>query len=217
LPALRSKPYAIIPHGHYKPVLAAADYLRGRSPTREKYRLPQDRFIYLYFGQIRDYKNVELLVEEFLALNEPDALLLIAGSCGPDEARAQRLQQTAATHDNIRLDLRHVPEEVLFEYLEASNLVVLPYKRILNSGSVMMALSAARPVLAPNVGSIIEVGEQVGGNWLIRYDGDFTREALASGRAEASRASEPLDLAFFDWQPIAQQTVAFYRSVKNGA
>jgi beta-1,4-mannosyltransferase len=75
LPALQSKMSAVIPHGHYKPVLSATDYTHGKSLARQKHHLPQDHFIYLYFGQIRDYKNVELLVAEFLALKEDNAIV----------------------------------------------------------------------------------------------------------------------------------------------
>jgi glycosyltransferase involved in cell wall biosynthesis len=215
LPALHEKPVAIIPHGHYRPVMAATTYQHGKRLSREKHQLPQDQFIYLYFGRLRDYKNVEQLVQEFLALNEPDALLLIAGFCGANEERRQWLLEVAAAHKNIRLDLRHVPEATLFEYLEACDLVVLPFKKILNSGSVMMALSADRPVVAPHIGSVAEVADQVGRDWLISYDGAFDRQALVAGRIAASKARSPLDLSFFDWQPIARQTADFYQRVRD--
>lgn len=215
LPALRSKISVVIPHGHYKPVLSAADYLHDKKCVRAKYQLPQDRFIYLHFGQVRDYKNVEALVEEFLALGESDALLLIAGNVGSSDERKQWLTQIAATHGEIRVDLRHIPENVLFEYLEASDLVVLPYKRILNSGSAMMALSAGRPVLAPNIGSIPEIADQVGRDWLITYEGPFDRHVLAAARHTATEIRRPLDLAYFDWLPIARRTAEFYRQVRN--
>jgi glycosyltransferase involved in cell wall biosynthesis len=216
LPALQTKLVAVIPHGHYRPVMLATDYVHGKSLARDKHQLPQDKFIYLYFGRLRDYKNVDTLVQEFLALSEPDAVLLIAGFCGANEQRQQWLNQIAAAHNNIRLDLRHVPEATLFEYLEACDLVVLPFKQILNSGSVMMALSADRPVVAPHIGSIAEVADHVGRDWLISYDGAFDRRALVAGRVAASKSRTPLDLTFFDWEPIGRQTADFYRQVKNG-
>jgi glycosyltransferase involved in cell wall biosynthesis len=215
LPALRSKPSVVIPHGHYKPVLSDADYIRDKTGVRAKYRLPQDRFIYLHFGQVRDYKNVEALVEEFLALSERDALLLIAGSVGSSDVRKQWLTQIAATHGEIRVDLRHIPEDVLFEYLEACDLVVLPYKRILNSGSAMMALSAGRPVLAPNIGSIPEIADHVGRDWLITYEGPFNRHVLAAARRAATEIRRPVDLGYFDWVPIAHRTAEFYQRLRN--
>ncbi|MET1028337.1 MAG: glycosyltransferase [Dongiaceae bacterium] len=208
-PSFARIPYAIIPHGHYGPVLGT---LSDRMTARQRLNLPPDKYIFLHFGQIRPYKNVPLLMREFLALGRPDTFLVVAGSCSRTELQ-QELEQLAAGHDNIRLDIRFIPDETLYEYLAASHMVVLPYKRILNSGSALMALSAHRPVIAPKVGSIAEVAEQVGSRWLRAYAGAFDRTCLEAAFDDQPSLGELPDLRAYDWPIIAQQTVDFYRQI----
>jgi len=208
-PAFARIPYAIIPHGHYGPVLGTQ---REKMAARQHLNLPADKYIFLHFGQIRHYKNVPLLMREFLALDRPDAFLVVAGSCSRGNLHNE-LEQLAAGHDNIRLDVRFIPDETLYEYLAASDMVVLPYKRILNSGSALMALSAHRPVIAPRAGSIAEVAEQVGSRWLRAYSGPFDHTSLQAAFDDQPRAGEKPDLSAYDWPIIARQTVDFYRQI----
>jgi beta-1,4-mannosyltransferase len=211
-PSFARIPYAIIPHGHYGPVLGTQS---DKMTARQRLDLPTDKYIFLHFGQIRHYKNVPLLIREFLALDRPDAFLVVAGSCSRSELHHE-LEQLAAGHSSIRLDVRFIPEETLYEYLAASDMVVLPYKRILNSGSALMALSAHRPVIAPKVGSIAEVAEQVGSRWLRAYPGSFDHKCLEAAFDDQPRPGEQPDLSAFDWPIIARQTVDFYRQVRGG-
>ena len=208
-PSFARIPYAIIPHGHYCPVLGAQ---RDKAKAREGLSLPAGRFIFLHFGQIRYYKNVPLLMREFLALDRPDTFLVVAGGCWRRKLR-YKMEQLAADHNNIRLDVRFIPDELLYQYLIACDIVVLPYKRILNSGSTLMALSAGRPVIAPKAGSITEVAEQVGYRWLRVYSGPFDRTCLKAAFDDQPRADEQPDLSAYDWPIIAQQTVDFYRQI----
>ena len=208
-PAFGRIPYAIIPHGHYRSVLGAQ---RDKAGARERLGLPAGKYIFLHFGQIRYYKNVPLLMQEFLALDRPDTFLVVAGSCWRRELRHD-MEQLAAGHDNIRLDIRFIPDEVLYEYLVACDMVVLPYKRVVNSGSALMALSAHRPVIAPKTGSITEVAGQVGNRWLRVYSDSFDRRCLAAAFDDQPRPDEQPDLSAYDWPLIARQTVDFYRQI----
>jgi beta-1,4-mannosyltransferase len=201
--------YATIPHGHYCAVLGAE---RDKAGARKRLGLPAGKYIFLFFGQIRYYKNVPLLMQEFLALDRLDTFLIVAGSCWRRKLRCE-MEQLAAGHDNIRLDVRFIPDEGLYEYLIASDIVVLPYKRVLNSGSTLMALSAGRPVIAPRVGSITEVAEQVGNRWLRAYSGSFDRRCLESAFDDQPGPGERPDLRAYDWPIIARQTVDFYRNI----
>ena len=67
-------------------------------------------------------------------------------------------------------------EHELAEAIDRCDGIVLPYKRIPNSGAVIHALSRYRPVLAPRLGSLMEVQEEVGSEWLGLYDGELSAE-----------------------------------------
>jgi glycosyltransferase involved in cell wall biosynthesis len=211
-PALQQKRSAVIPHGHYRPMIASAGGLPGRREARQALGLPEDKFVFLNFGQIRDYKNIPQLVGEFASLSRGDLTLLVVGSAAGNDALAAECRKAAGDAD-VRFEFRHVPDELLLKYIAASNVVVLPYRQVLNSGSVLMALSANRPVIAPRSGSIAEIADQVGCSWMRCYDGEFTASALLDAvNASLPETAEP-EMTPYDWRSIARETADFYRSL----
>jgi hypothetical protein len=90
------------------------------------------------------------------------------------------MQRNSQRAPHVVLDFRSIPldDAELEAAIDGADAVVLPYKTIMNSGSALLALSRNRPVLAPNVGSLPEVRECVGADWLYLYDGDFREEVL---------------------------------------
>lgn len=212
-PALAGIPYAVIPHGHYKPVIRTVP---DRAAARGRLGLPPDRFAFLFFGLVREYKNVPLLIREFLAMERSDAYLVVAGGTGPRAELRARIENLATGQDNIRLDLRFIPDDTLHDYLAACDCVVLPYKDILNSGSALLALSADRPVIAPAIGGLVDIGEQVGHQWLRGYSGEFEAGRLREAMEEPMPAGVRPDLSSYEWDAIARQTVDFYRRVAGG-
>lgn len=207
-PTLRDKPSAIVPHGHYRDAYPAAP---SRQASRERLGL-QDRFTFLFIGNIRPYKNVPMLIKAFRQIPDQDVQLVIAGlpSLG---VRAEDLAQLAAGDDRIRMDLSFIPEEKLPLFLGAANVVVLPFDSILNSGSVLLALSFDRTVLAPRLGALPEIHSKVGSRWLRLYDGPLTPQLLEDTRSMlfACPEQEQADLSAFDWKLVGARTLEFYR------
>ena len=69
-----------------------------------------------------------------------------------------------------------------------AQLVVLPYRQMLNSGALLLALSLARPVLAPWSGANAAIAEEVGEGWLTLYRGELDAATLAAAlRRQAGR------------------------------
>ena len=128
-----------------------------------------------------------------------------------DAVVEREIREAADGASNVRLDLRWVPTEEVQTFFAASDLVVLPYRRILNSGALMLALTLACPVLVPDLGSMRDQQARFGAEWVRLYPGELTPEDLAAACAWAARQRdrEP-DLAGGDWVRIAQQTRAVY-------
>jgi len=207
-PSLRSKVSAVIPHGHYRAAYASAP---SRESSRAQLGLPS-RFTFLFFGNIRPYKNVPLLIEAFKALPREDIQLVIAGQPGRT-VDVVELEQLAATDERIRLHAQFVPEERVPLLMGAADVVVLPFDSILNSGSVLLALSFNRTVLAPRMGSLPEIQHRVGARWVNLYDGSLTSQHLSQAfAARGIGEHETTDLSAFDWDSISQQTLDFYRA-----
>lgn len=207
-PGERGKTVFVIPHGHYRPLLANESHEDARrilGPGR-------DEFVLGFFGKIRPYKNVPGLIQSFRPIKDPHLRLWVVGA--PDSEEARAVLAAAQGDGRITLTLGRQEWQDLSTRVHAMDLVVLPYRRILNSGAALHALSLDRPVLVPALGSLPELQQAVGTDWVRTYEGDLTtrvlEEAVEWGR-RPRRGAAPLQA--FDWDAIAAQTHNTYRSV----
>jgi glycosyltransferase involved in cell wall biosynthesis len=202
-PALAAVPGLVTTHGHYLPSMV--------SPPTPR-RSPASPVRLLHFGQIRPYKNIELLIECVKALPEGCVHLTVAGKAD-DLDLIRRLRDLANRASYIELDLRSelLSDEQLETMLDMADAVVLPYRQVLNSGAALFALSRNRPVLAPSIGSLPELRETAGMDWVHLYEGDLTTGHI-QGFVSALQA-EPLrhspDLSAHDWDRIGRQLAHF--------
>jgi hypothetical protein len=99
-------------------------------------------------------------------------------------------------------------------YFAAADVVILPYKEILNSGSAMLSLSLDRPVYVPALGSMPELRDSVGDLWLRTYHGEFVTGVLEDA-LDWARVDRPLStpLNNFDWDNLRTKTVEAYCEV----
>lgn len=142
-----------IPHGHW---IGHYTSTGTRVQARERLGLPHDGFAYLMFGQCKPYKNVEMLVDSFRRVAREQDRLVIAGSFS-DPAYLQRVRERVGADARIRVDARHIPDDEVAAYLLACDVLCMPYREILTSGTTMLALSHGRPVISLNRGFLREV------------------------------------------------------------
>jgi glycosyltransferase involved in cell wall biosynthesis len=210
-PSARAKTH-VVPHGHYRDTY---DTGGDRAAARAALDLPPAGTVYLYFGMIRPYKNVPALIETFARVAGPDDHLLVAGNPHTPAARAA-VERAAATHDRVRTRLEYVPDDEVRTYLLAADVVALPFRDTLTSGSAVLAMSFGRAFVAPAMGCLPALVGDDGG--AILYDPDDD-----AGLADALRAAASADLAAmgarnrervasFEWDDIAARTAAVYRA-----
>jgi glycosyltransferase involved in cell wall biosynthesis len=211
IPELAAKPYAVIPHGHYRPVLRGGP---PKSEARKRLGLPEKGLVLACIGSVRDYKNVPALVRAFRAAAKPSERLAVAGNCADPVLKAE-VETESEGDDRILLHLERLDNQELETYHRAADLAVTPYTEILNSGSLLYALSCGVPFLGPEQGSLAEVRERVGAEWVRLYEGSFDERTLrrAMDEIEASPPKGEPDLSSFDWPGIAKEMMAFYRSL----
>jgi glycosyltransferase involved in cell wall biosynthesis len=199
----------VVEHGHY-----IDSYVNDvdRATARDRLGL-DDGATVLYLGRVSEYKNVLGLVEDFCRLEDPHLNLVVAGS-PVDETLATRIRAAAAADDRIRTRLEFVPAEELQVYLNAADLVATPFRQVLNSGSVLLAMSFGRAVLAPTDGCIPWVLADAGG-FTYESDGpaalrDALRRALSKDLAAAGHVNYR-KAETFGWDRIARKTHRIYR------
>ncbi|MCL2422390.1 MAG: glycosyltransferase, partial [Micrococcales bacterium] len=165
----------------------------------------------LFFGIVRPYKGVEELLAAFGDLDRP-ARLRVLGK--PLDSQYQARIEALAHDERVELDLRHIPDAELWPALHQATLVVLPFRNVTNSGSLILALDAGVPVLVSSSPTTQEVAHEVGDQWVRTYSGDLTAKVLDDALTwAASKPESGPDLSARDQATIGAQYVALYREV----
>jgi len=115
----------------------------------------------LFFGRIAPYKGLEYLIEALRQLRgeNGDYRLVIAGSIkGCDEywETVERRISDSGLDSQVLKTIRFIPDEETEIYFKAADVLVLPYREIFQSGVLVLSYSFGLPVIAADVGSMVE-------------------------------------------------------------
>lgn len=213
IPHLRQVPSFVIPHGHYKgeyPVTVTRDEARTRLGVAQRSR------VMLSFGRISGYKNLPLLVNSLMKMPGADVILFVAGFPECSQT-AESLGRLATLEPRLRLELHFIKENEVQLFFKSADLIVLPYREILNSGVALLALSFNRPILAPAIGALPELQALVSEAWVRCYSGELTPEKLdaALGWAVYANRNTGPCLEDLNWAKLARETLLAYELVAS--
>jgi glycosyltransferase involved in cell wall biosynthesis len=210
-PRLKNLPGFVIPHGHYREEYP--DVVSSQQ-ARALLEIPPSTKVLLFFGRIRSYKNIIQLIRAFREFQDPKTILYIAGRPGTP-ALEQDLRTEATLDDRVKMHLDFIPKDKAQLYFRAADLVVLPYREILNSGSALLALSFSCPVLVPLQGALSELQAQVGQEWVYTYEGEIISSHMEAALEWALQKPrfQPAPLENFNWNNLAQQTIEAYKKI----
>lgn len=199
----------VIPHGHY---IKSYKNQLTQAEARAKLDLGEKEVVFLHLGQIRRYKGVFQLINTFRELSNPQARLLIAGKPIPQSVEVE-LTENCELDDRIRVFPSFIPDEQIQLFMNAADVVVLPYQDVFTSGSALLAMSFSKAVIIPRRGCVSEVLDQQGG-FLYNPDDQegllkamqlaLTSDLAAMGQHNYYRAKH------FDWDMIGQTTYEIY-------
>lgn len=211
---------SVVPHGNY------IDFSMGnidKSVARRRLGLPDDVPILLFFGQIKEVKGLEYVIKaaDLLKKRGVDFRLVIAGKVWKASfEKYQAMIDEFDLSDRVIKDIRYIPDEETLYFYAAADLVVLPYKKIYQSGVLLMAMSLGVPVVASDLPGMCEVVEDRRNGFLFKSeDAESLAEVLESvvGKADLLKATR--DAAFEDmrtnysWSVIGQRTSSVYQMI----
>jgi glycosyltransferase involved in cell wall biosynthesis len=111
----------------------------------------------LFFGCVRPYKGLDILLQAMALLKEHDVSLQIAGEFWYDKERYLQIIKDLGIGAKIDIVDQYIPNDELSRYFAFADLVVLPYKNTKTSGIIATAYGFGKPVLATDVGGFHEV------------------------------------------------------------
>lgn len=124
--------------------------------ARQKLGLPEDEKIVLFFGFIRKYKGLDILLEAMQdsRIRTAGIRLLVAGEFY--ENRKEYDEQIAASGiaDQLLLRTDFIPDSEVRYYLSAADFVIQPYRNATQSGVTPLAYHFEKPMLVTNVGGL---------------------------------------------------------------
>ena len=153
----------------------------SREDARAQFGLGRDVTVYLFLGRIKPYKGVESLIDTFKTIPGEGSRLIIAGE-PLDEETGKRIGALAAHDPRIIVDLQYLPNDRLQVFMRAADVVVFPFKKTHTSGSLQLAMSFGKPVIAPAIASVTEYVDSRSGILFDSSDPDALREALEIAR-----------------------------------
>ena len=202
----------MIPHG-------AFDYL-----TRQEHEepLPDELAavegpVILCFGVLRPYKGVDVLLEAFRGARGRRAVDRRAGRGWPSSRCGRRPRARGGT---VRFVDRFVTDPELPAFFRRADVVVLPYRRIDQSGVLYTALAFGKAMVLSDVGGFSEIGRVHGAAELVPpEDPGALREALRGwwttrrARAALEQRAAAAAAGPYSWDEIARRTLALYEEL----
>lgn len=137
-----------------------------KSAARKELGLPEDKTILLFFGFIRDYKGLDVLMRAYAeAIETKDErqktkdklLLVVAGEFYNNGEQYKLLEQELGLEGTIAWHTDFIPDERVRLYFSAADMIVQPYKTATQSGVTQIAYHFERPMLVTNVGGLAEI------------------------------------------------------------
>ncbi len=205
-------------HPLYENYPSAIDKIQARKILQ----LPEHKRILLFFGLIRSYKGLDILLH---ALNNPtlrnneDFMLLIAGEFYDEREKYFQLIRQLNLETKIILHDYYIPDEKVNLYFSACDVVIQPYKSATNSGVSMVSYFYNKPIISTNVGGLKEIILDNQTGWLC----DPTPEALADTILKFLKTSdlkqiEKNIMAFkkeFAWETFIKKIITLLESIKK--
>jgi glycosyltransferase involved in cell wall biosynthesis len=201
----------VIPHG-------ALDYLT-RLPREQP--LPPEMAsvegpVVLFFGLIRPYKGVDVLLEAFRSIE--GAELWVVGR--PFGVELSDLAEAArACRGTVRLVPRFVEDEEVPALFRRADLVVLPHRDAEQSGVLYTALAFGKAIVMSDVGGFGEVAAVGAGRLVPPGDPEALADAIAellgdaAARERLAAAAREAAAGPYSWDAVAVQTLALYREL----
>lgn len=197
----------VIPHGIFKP-----NYAINSCPSKRGNSI-------VMFGYNDQYKGADILIEalKYLPENISAALnVTIAGRTSDDYLEQL---QSKASGLNVTFIPSFIPDQELYKIIDESDYLALPYRRISQSGVLLLSLYFKKPLLISNLPSFVET--------LVGFTPDMFFESenphslaqlitrFVEGKIDVSKEIETIERLnhIYSWDNVAQKTITLYQCI----
>lgn len=177
---------------------------------------PQKKYV-LFFGFIREYKGLDLLLEAFASIHA-DCHLIIAGEYYTDKQAYDKLIAKLEIGDRIHHFHHFIPDEEVKYYFCASDLVVQPYKHATQSGVTQIAYHFDVPMIVTNTGGLPEMVPDKKVGYVTAPDSGEIARAIDTffqeGKSEYFQSNIREEKKRFSWSRMTKTILDVYQKIK---
>lgn len=200
-------------YDHYGEIIPRQEALR-------KLGLSPDYRYLLFFGFIREYKGLDLLLEAMNdnRLREKPVKLIIAGEYYGNQEYYNDLINRFGLQDQLVLRTDYIPSDEINNYFCAADLIVQPYKSATQSGVTQIGYHFDKAMLVTDVGGLSEIIADRKSGYVVPPEGSAIADAIVdfyeSGREEDFVRETKLLKQNFSWSNLTTKIFEIYNEVK---
>lgn len=149
------KPKVFTPH----PLYDLFGNIEDKSKAIKKLGLDEKYHYMLFFGLVRAYKGLDLLIDAFAdeRFRKMNVKLIVAGEFYDDEKPYLEQIERLGLKDCVIINNRYISDADVKDYFNAADIIVQPYKSATQSGVTQIAYHFEKPMLVTNVGGLKEI------------------------------------------------------------
>lgn len=187
--------------------------------ARKALGLPEDKQLVLFFGLIRNYKGLDMLLD---AMNElksnPNINLVIAGEFYEDKQPYLDLIKQYGIENQVILHGKFIANEDVKLYFSATDLVALPYRSATQSGVTQVSFHFEVPTLVTNVGGLGEIIPDRVAGYVVESNGKAIAEGIKdyfdNNRMPSFTEGMKKEKQKYDWKIFVNEVIDLFKSTK---
>lgn len=183
--------------------------------------LPSENKYLLFFGFIRDYKGLDLLLEAMAdeRIRRMDLKLIVAGEYYGNREKYEAQIRSLGIENQLVMRTDYIPNEQVRHYFGAADLVVQPYRTATQSGISQMAYHFEKPMVVTDVGGLAEIVPHGEAGYVVPVDAKSIADAIVdffeNDRTAAFSEGVAEGKKRFSWKAMVEGVMKLAKSSKT--
>ena len=208
-------------HGHFLDFSTPKE----KEDSRERLSIPKDKFVFLFFGQIKKVKGLDLLLNAFSRLLKDcnDVFLVIAGNVWKNTFKPyQKIIDDNKINGNVMCNIGFIPDDEVCYYFSSADVCCLPYTELYQSGVIQLSYSYKKPAIVSDLPAFLTVVRDKKNGFVFENNNIHSLYEKMLEAYSCKSLSEMGDIGFefvkqkYDWNIIAKKTIDIYQRALNG-
>lgn len=211
------KPRDFNPH----PLFDNFGALISKSEAKSKLNLDNNTHYILFFGIIRDYKGLDLLLDAFNQFDYKkfNVKLLVAGEYYSNEEKYQAQIKELGLENDVIVVNQFINDSDVKNYFCASDMIAQPYKNATQSGVTQIAYHFEIPILVTNVGGLPEMVPHQKVGYVTPVDSTEIANALTdfytNNREDEFKSNLKIEKQKYLWDKLTAKVIKLYKKIVN--